>query len=457
MIQLYFMNKMMKAFLSWFTLLSSLNMRPSIFAMAQQLCIDSSNFAFGSYQYQGQSVIRNCQWLVASTAEINLRRQNNWCDETFNGFLISSKCRSACSICVVPSKKPSQVPTPPPTQLPTASPTIRSTPSLSSSSMSPSEKPVKPSVSPSKEITIEPTPIPTNKPTMYPSDKPSKYHTSYPSSQPSNEDSLDPTIFPTPTPTKSHHPSIAPSPVPSSLPSSFPFVAPSSSPSFGPTKIPSPSPSASPSYSLQIIELFIIMDFDNIKEFNDEKTKQTFEDITDIFLKQTLNSYYLQTDFLVSTKITGFPQVDTEHLAKTVQSYDDNILRVSMFVQIEVRYETKLRAFDLIKVIIDAFDSHEERRVFIILLQEVNSEVFGPINFMTKFKINDEELIITRINASALTYVGVWVGIGIAGVVFFMFVAGFAFIRKRKKSINSSQYNLSQYSSPLHVDPRISS
>jgi hypothetical protein len=433
----------MKSFLSWLTLLS-LTMRPSIFTMAQQPCIDSSTFTFGSYPYQGTDVIRNCEWLVASTAEINLRRQNNWCSETFNGSSISNKCRSACSICVVPSKKPSQMPT----QLPTASPTIRS---------SPMSLTVKPSVSPSKEITVEATSIPSGKPTMHPTGRPSKYHPMYPSSQPSNEHSLYPTVVPTPTPTNSVHPSIVSSSLPSSKPSSFPFAAPSNSPSYAPTKLPSPTPSASPSYSLQNIELFIIMDFDNIKEFNDDETKQSFEKVTDIVLKEILENHFVQTSFLVSTKIIEFPPVDTEELRQTLQSYDDNILRVSMSVQIEVRYETKLRAFDLIKVIIDAFDSHEEQRVFIILLQEVNSKVFGPINFMTKFKINDEELIITRINSSALTYIGVGVGIGVAGVVFFVFLAGFAFVRKRKNAINSSQYDRSHYSSPLHVDPRISS
>ena len=110
----------------------------------------------------------------------------------------------------------------------------------------------------------------------------------------------------------------------------------------------------------------------------------------------------------------------------------------------------------MISDIIKALDEQSERETFILALQLADTtNTFSPINAMSKFKINNEEIvmIVKKDNTNAWTYIGVGAGIGVSVLAFI--VIGFTVIRRRRNDIHTFEYFDNR--SYKQIDPRISS
>lgn len=72
------------------------NKEPSL--ISGDKCSDSIFFNFGSFDWQGKSITRDCAWIAANTKLVNTRR-TEWCSVQLDGKLVSDKCPIACGIC----------------------------------------------------------------------------------------------------------------------------------------------------------------------------------------------------------------------------------------------------------------------------------------------------------------------------------------------------------------------
>lgn len=79
-------------------------------------CEDNESYNFGSYEYEGETSVRDCAWITANEDKIS-KRQGQWCGEFVNGALVADMCQASCDVCATDS------PTPSPTAKPTPSPT----------------------------------------------------------------------------------------------------------------------------------------------------------------------------------------------------------------------------------------------------------------------------------------------------------------------------------------------
>ena len=408
-----------------------------------QTCVDSISFTFGEFTYQDKLVTRTCEWLTSGNTEAaNANRRGKWCGgRIYNGVVVNEQCPRACLLC----SEPSQSPSPSFSMIPTLQLSIE--PSIEISTDIPSRLP---SSGEPTTISLNPSIIPTREITINPSSAPSQ----------------QPTITMQPTPLKSEEPSSQPSEVLSSNPSTYPSQSPSNHPSV--------SPSISPSFSLQSFEIYISMDFDEIQEFGGE-AKDIFQHTTDEFIKTILDEKHEGVDFTITTSIVGFEMIvpngidsgDTGYrirrslnqfksiMRRKIQS-SESTLRIFIIANIHVRSGTLFTSDTLISDIIKALDEQSERETFILALQLADTtNTFSPINAMSKFKINNEEIvmIVKKDNTNAWTYIGVGAGIGVSVLAFI--VIGFTVIRRRRNDIHTFEYFDNR--SYKQIDPRISS
>ena len=74
-------------------------------------CQDSVTHTFGSFDWKGSTVTRDCAWLTKnSKLEIYQRRIANWCPTRYDGVLVQNKCPITCGLCDIPSSAPSESP-----------------------------------------------------------------------------------------------------------------------------------------------------------------------------------------------------------------------------------------------------------------------------------------------------------------------------------------------------------
>ena len=71
----------------------------STFATDPDCCEDDTLFSFGKYPFQGEDVLRTCEW-ITENPEATERRRDRWCSSNFNGGpIIDTKCPVACGDC----------------------------------------------------------------------------------------------------------------------------------------------------------------------------------------------------------------------------------------------------------------------------------------------------------------------------------------------------------------------
>ena len=444
--------------------------------MMGQPCIDSTTFTFGTYEYEGGITTRNCPWLESSTAEANERRRMKWCGGVvYEGLIVDEQCPKSCLVCKEES--------------------VSNAPSTGDGDDDDEENigvqnniTYIPSASPIFELSAFPTLLSSSKPSSFPtllsSSKPSSFPTRLsspkPSSYPTIFTSQKPSTQPSQSPTKTMRPTITTSTIPSSHPTPTVSMHPTSSPSIKPTSMPSPTPSYSPSYQLQSFQIYVSMDFDNLQEF-DGKAKRTFEETTDRFIKTILDDYY-GDDFKVIVSIQGFQSVEPgsnqralkgKTRSSTSTKHDEELrhskssernmqqmntsLRIFIEAYVDVRSSTTYTTNVLIDEIKAALDEDSERYDFILSLQLTDTtSTFYQIDFMKKFTINNEEiLIITNDDPNALQYLSYGAGIGVGALA--VLVGVFLIMRKRRET-RISQYHIdSQLYNSQIMDPRISS
>ena len=235
------------------------------------VCQDSLYFVFGSYEYGGRRVTKNCAW-ITSQEDKTKDRQSKFCDKIFNGWMVQDVCPIACNLIECATDRPSAIvsmsPSNSPTGLSSSIPTMisSSTPSIPTTTSPSIFHTIDPSSvsssGPSKSLSNSPSnsPQPTKKPSDSLSDRPSNNPsdgssnnlTDEPSNRPSDKASNQPSARPS-YQLSSVHPStlstITPSNSPSTAFSSSPTNNASKHPSFEPTIIFSHSPSITTSPS----------------------------------------------------------------------------------------------------------------------------------------------------------------------------------------------------------------
>ncbi len=175
-----------------------------------------------------------------------------------------------------------------------------------------------------------------------------------------------------------------PSPVPSAYPSSF----------------PSGVPSSKPSYSLQQFTLFVDMTFDEFRG-NDlgEKSMRVFESTLTTLVSNALKA--LEDAFSVETYFKSYDLLYEDGAVRRRLSISppqvrrmqqlDVGLRILADVYVSVRSSETYSSKILIANIKPSFDELKEREDFIVTLQRMDS-TFSPINEITSFKLNDDEV-----------------------------------------------------------------
>lgn len=227
------------------------------------------------------------------------------------------------------------------------------------------------------------------------------------------------------------------------------------------------------------------MDFDEVSQFNG-KAKKTFEQTTDNLIKTILDDKHGGEEFNVISSINGFETIvpgsdgvsvtgnsdsgRARYIMRRLFGYKEtnlsnrnlqlsgNGLRVFIDAFIDVRSGTTFTTNTLIEDVIEALDEQSEREAFILSLQVADSTgTFSPINTMSKFKINNEEIyvIVKEDKPSALTYIGA--GAGIAVCALSALVAVFLIVRnKRQRKLDSFEfYDGTKYNPAQEFDPRI--
>ncbi len=158
-------------------------------------CVNSPTFTFGSYTYNGTTVVNNCAWIYSNINQLAKRREK-FCNEIYNGSVVNEKCPFSCNACPdSPSIRPSSrydddyfvAPTNESTGLKTSMPTaVPSTSSTLAPSISITTRP---------SLSIHLTNNPSSSPTLFPSNNSQKISEQPSVAQPHPQDStLKPSI-----------------------------------------------------------------------------------------------------------------------------------------------------------------------------------------------------------------------------------------------------------------------
>lgn len=99
-------------------------------------CSDSNAYSFGTYEWNGETIVQNCAWITANPSK-TAKRQSDWCGEKKNGSFVGEKCPEACGMCgggggsapveppvAAPVAKPVAAPVEPPVAAPVAKPVV---------------------------------------------------------------------------------------------------------------------------------------------------------------------------------------------------------------------------------------------------------------------------------------------------------------------------------------------
>ena len=201
------------------------------------------------------------------------------------------------------------------------------------------------------------------------------------------------------------------------------------------------------------------MDFDDLKVFTGRATK-IFEKETDEVIGLALDN--LDSNFNVVTSIKDLVVLIPEPSERRKLSYFSQLqlrlsrnmqetttgLRVILDVYLDVRSGTTFSSATLINSIKSSLDTVDKREAFIVSLQLADS-TFAPINFMTKFTINDEEIPVIEKSSIPWIYVGIAVG---AAALILSIVAVFIIRRRRNEIVSFRDHEFSED----NIDTRIS-
>jgi len=201
------------------------------------------------------------------------------------------------------------------------------------------------------------------------------------------------------------------------------------------------------------------MDFDDLKVFGGKATK-IFEKETDEVIGLALDN--LDSNFNVVTSIKDLVVLIPEPSERRKLSYFSQLqlrlsrnmqetttgLRVILDVYLDVRSGTTFSSAILIDSIKSSLDTVDEREAFIVSLQLADS-TFAPINSMTKFTINDEEIPVIEKSSIPWIYVGIAVG---AAALILSIVAVFIIRRRRNEIVSFRDHEFSED----NIDTRIS-
>ncbi len=213
-------------------------------------------------------------------------------------------------------------------------------------------------------------------------------------------------------PSTSFHPSSSPTSFPSIFPtlspseflSSAPSVEASNSPSILPSSVPTQVPthihSSSPSYSLQEFIFFLDLEFDEFRDRKlDKYSKQVFEDTLEALVSNSLKKLP-DYDFSVDVRVNSYTLLveknnsvrrrSSLHQLRRAQQLNAG-LRILVDLYVSLRSEETLDPNILSMNIKSSLDSRDKREEFIFNLQQSDT-TFYPINALTMFKINDEEV-----------------------------------------------------------------
>lgn len=260
--------------------------------------------------------------------------------------------------------------------------------------------------------------------------------------QPSSSPSTSPSI----------HPTSSPSQHPSDVPTVLASNNPSTQPSYSPSQRPSVIPSSFPSYSLQEFDFSIMIEFDEFRERQlDDQSKHVFESTMKTLVSNSVQKL-LNEDFFISVDVIGYELLESNHhsnnrhlssslLRRRIQHLNVGI-RILVDLYVSLRSEKTLRYNILNKNIKSTLDTIDKREEFIFNLQQSDTN-FYPINVMTVFKINNEEV-------KFLSYRGhqnVLVGLGVSIVGVLVCCAGYISFRtyRRRKAnhiMNTSSQSL---------------
>lgn len=197
------------------------------------------------------------------------------------------------------------------------------------------------------------------------------------------------------------------------------------------------------------------MDFDNLQVF-EGKAKKIFEQELDDLIKSVLDEE-TGDDFNVVSSVEDeqiIPKGDGARRRLNLRLVQETGqgLRVFIDVFLDVRSARTYEKSFFIETISTALDSEAEREAFILTLQ-LSDSTFAPINVMSKFTINDEEIpVIQKPSATPWVYIGPIVGV----CAMTLSVVAFFLVRRRRR--DDPSFNEAEFYEDPHppIDKRIS-
>lgn len=206
------------------------------------------------------------------------------------------------------------------------------------------------------------------------------------------------------------------------------------------------------------------MEFDELQNF-EGKAKKIFEQEVDTMIKLVLDrngDSFRVASSIERTEIV-VPEIETdggEIRSLSLENYGIGFnrklqvsstgLRVILRVFVDVRSGNTFDKEKLISFIKTALDEQSEREAFIIALQ-LSDSTFAPINVMSKFTIDEEEIpLVERSGPIPWEIVGPSIGVGALVIS----VIGFLLLRRRRDSMSFVDGDF--YDPPPTVDPRVS-
>ncbi len=218
-------------------------------------------------------------------------------------------------------------------------------------------------------------------------------------------------------------------PAPTRFSSSRPSISqhPTPAPSYSPSELPTSHPSNKPSYTIQQFQYSFEIEFDELQDALDERSEKVLENETNKLMKKHLDQNV--DDFHVDAQV-----IRTKIISKQDQVMQG--LTVMMNMDISVRSETSFTDIILIGRMKSALDENDERESFILNLQ-YSDDNFAPVNSITKFTINDEEIeLANEDKRGGFSLMQVAIGIAI-GIIIAFLIALFVCKRMREKSVSN--------------------
>ena len=166
--------------------------------------------------------------------------------------------------------------------------------------------------------------------------------------------------------------------------------------------IPGTTPSHSGTSRHHEFQVYGLIEFDEFHDSElDETSQKIFQLVYSEFMTESLNAqgggYFNATSRIISYQIAGLPQrgnmkTDRKHPLRKRNYFEESRPRISILIDLHltVRTDTTYSISILIQRINSILDDLNSKEALILKLQQLDNDVFYPINSITRYVISDK-------------------------------------------------------------------